>query len=107
MSKTTATLAAAATVVLSVIGAASASADVVMRQTVAVRTAVLRPAFVRPHVPPRVTGGEAARIRYQIHEHHQLQRMAAADGVVTRREQARLNHDAAQVRHLIHVAKTN
>jgi cytochrome c oxidase assembly protein Cox11 len=54
-----------------------------------------------------VTPGEAARIRYQVKEHKQLQRMAMADGQITRREQARLAHDAAQVRRLIHRAKNN
>ena len=74
---------------------------------------VLRPVVVRAvhvvhrPVPSGISAGEAARIRHQIHEHHQMQRIANADGEITRREQAWLARDAAQVRHLIQTAKTN
>ncbi|HEV7633311.1 MAG TPA: hypothetical protein VGO41_10015 [Steroidobacteraceae bacterium] len=73
---------------------------------------VLRPVVravhvVRRPVPSGISAGEAARIRHQIHEHHQMQRVANADGEITRREQAWLARDAAQVRHLIQTAKTN
>ena len=86
----------------------NAAGAVVVARPVVVRPVVVRAVRVvhRP-VPPVISAGEAARIRHQIHEHHQMQRVANADGEVTRREQAWLARDAAQVRHLIQTAKTN
>jgi hypothetical protein len=88
---------------LAALGAGSASAHVVVRPVIALRPVLVRPVVVRP----AITAREAARIRYQVHEHHQMQRMAAADGVITRREHYWLQRDAAQLRHQIHVARTN
>ena len=45
--------------------------------------------------------------RFQVKQHHQMQRRANSDGAVSRREHAALARDAAQVRHLIKAAKTN
>lgn len=72
-----------------------------------VRPAPVRAVVVHRHLPPAISPGEAARIRYQLKEHQQMKRRAHADGTVTRREQAILSKDAAQIRELIHTAKTN
>ena len=80
----------------------SSAAEVATRATVA-PTARIAP---RP-LPSGITAAEAARLRHQVQEHKQLKRMALADGEITRREQARLNYDAAQVRRLIAKAKNN
>jgi hypothetical protein len=69
------------------------------------RVAATRPAEHRPNPGPGVSPGEAARIRFQVKQHHQMQRRANADGGVSRREQAVLARDAAQVRHLIKAAR--
>jgi hypothetical protein len=69
-----------------------------------VRTVVVRP--VR-HIRPDITRSEAARLRYQYHELQQAKRRAAADGVITRREDAWIDHETHQLRRLYHVAKTN
>jgi hypothetical protein len=71
------------------------------------RAAAARPVAHRPNPAPGVSPGEAARIRFQVKQHHQMQRRANADGGISRREQAILKRDAAQVRHLIQTAKTN
>jgi hypothetical protein len=71
------------------------------------RGAAARPAEHRPHAVRDIGPGEAARIRYQVKQHHQMQRRANADGSVSRREHAALARDASQVRKLIHTAKTN
>jgi hypothetical protein len=71
------------------------------------RAAAARPVAHRPNPGPGVSPGEAARIRFQVKQHHQMQRRANADGGISRREQAILKRDAAQVRHLIQTAKTN
>jgi hypothetical protein len=85
-----------------------ASSQAQAHRAVVVRHIVTSPQAVSPrHIPTEISRMEAGRIRHQVHEHKQLQRMAGADGVVTRREQARLNYDAAKVRALIHKAKTN
>jgi hypothetical protein len=104
----------AAAALMTFAGAEASARVVVVARPVVVRPVIARPVIARPvvvaHRPlprPAITPGEAARIRYQIHEHHQMQRMALADGVVTRREQVWLHRDAAQVRGLIHTAKTN
>jgi hypothetical protein len=71
------------------------------------RVAAARPVEHRPNPGPGVSPTEAARIRFQVNQHHQMQRRANSDGGVSRREQAALARDAAQVRHLIKAAKTN
>lgn len=71
------------------------------------RVAAARPVEHRPHAGRDIGPNEAARIRYQVKQHHQMQRRANSDGTVSRREQAALARDAAQVRKLIHTAKTN
>ncbi len=78
-----------------------------------VRVAVVSPVrvvAVRPvvyAVRPDITRHEAARLRYQHHELQQAKRIAAADGVITRREDAWLDHEAHQLRRMYYVAKTN
>lgn len=69
-----------------------------------VRAVVVRP--VRPYRPD-ISRVEAARLRYQYHELQQAKRYAAADGVITRREDAWIDHEAHQLRRLYHIAKTN
>jgi hypothetical protein len=104
-SKLSANSAAAVSLVLlslSTIDASVAATPVATRAAVAPGIRVAH----RP-LPPGISAAEAARIRYQIKEHKQMQRAANADGEVTRREQARLAHDAAQVRRLINTAKNN
>lgn len=86
------------------LGAASLAAQA---RGPAVHPVPVRAAIVHRHQPPAITPGEAARIRYQVKEHQQMKRRAAADGVITRRERAILGKDAAQVRRLIQTAKTN
>jgi hypothetical protein len=71
------------------------------------RTVVSHPVTPRPHPGTEINPGEAARIRHQVQQHHHMQRRAAADGEVSRHEQAILARDAAQVRHLIHAAGRN
>ena len=71
------------------------------------RAVAARPVQHRPHLGHEVTAGEAARIRFQVKQHHHMQRRANADGTVSRHETAVLARDAAQVRHLIKTAKTN
>ena len=71
------------------------------------RATAARPVQHRPNPGPGISPGEAARIRFQVKQHHQMQRRANADGGISRHEKAVLARDAAQVRHLIHTAKTN
>jgi hypothetical protein len=71
------------------------------------RAVAARPVTVRPQPASGISPGEAARIRYQVHQHHQMQRRAGADGEVSRHEHGVLARDAAQVRRMIHVAGTN
>ena len=71
------------------------------------RAVVSHPAAPRPHPGTEISPGEAARIRHQVQQHHHMQRRAAADGEVSRHEQAILARDAARVRHLIHTAGAN
>ncbi len=54
-----------------------------------------------------ISPDEAKRLRYQVQQYHQMQRHAGADGLITRTEQARLDHKAGQLRRLIGLAKTN
>ncbi len=70
------------------------------------RAAAARP-ITPPHTGPGITPGEAARIRFQVQQHHHMQRRAAADGEISRHEHIVLARDAAQVRQLIHTARRN
>jgi hypothetical protein len=54
-----------------------------------------------------ITPDEAKRLRYQAQQYQQMKRYAGADGLITRAEQARLNHKAATLRRLIQKAKSN
>lgn len=54
-----------------------------------------------------ITPNEAKRLRYQVQQYQQMKRHAGADGLITRAEQARLNHKAAQLRRLLQKAKSN
>lgn len=54
-----------------------------------------------------ISPNEAQRLRYQFQQYQQMKRYAGANGLVTRAEQARLNHKAQQLRRLIQKAKTN
>ena len=54
-----------------------------------------------------ITPNEAKRLRYQVQQYQQMKRLAGADGLITRAEQARLQHKAAQLRRLLQKAKTN
>jgi hypothetical protein len=74
--------------------------------TVTRATDVARFERVRP-LPDGITAREAARLRYQHQELKQLQRRANADGEVTRREQFKINQQAAKLRRMVHIAKNN
>ena len=78
-----------------------------MVAALAVGTLILMSAAADAGTRPGIGPNEAKRLRYQVQQYHQLQRYAGADGVVTRAEQARLNHKAAQLRRLFRKAKTN
>jgi hypothetical protein len=77
------------------------------------RPAVFRPVAVRAnpdvarHRPDGVTRSEAARLRYQYSQLQLMKRKAAADGDVTRREQARIEHQQKKLRRLLNIAKNN
>lgn len=73
----------------------------------AVGTMILMSAAADAGTRPGISPNEAKRLRYQVQRYHQMQRYAGADGRISRVEQARLNHQAAQLRRLIHAAKTN
>jgi hypothetical protein len=92
-----------ATALLIALGLVTATAAIAHQP----RTTAARPLAQRPHPGTSINSGEAARIRFQVHQHPHLQRRANADGTVSRHEQAALARDAAQVRHLIQTARTN
>lgn len=54
-----------------------------------------------------ITPNEAQRLRYQVQQYHQMQRIAGSDGQITRAEYARLKHKQQQIRRMIQAAKTN
>jgi len=54
-----------------------------------------------------ITPDEAQRLRYQVQQYHQMQRIAGSDGTITRAEAARLQHKQQQIRRMIQAAKTN
>ena len=54
-----------------------------------------------------ITRNEAQRLRFQVQQYHQMQRIAGSDGTISRAEQARLNHKAQQLRRKIQAAKSN
>jgi hypothetical protein len=57
--------------------------------------------------PPGISDREAAILRAQYHEIKHLQRVARADGEVTRREHARIQYQQQKLRHMIHRARNN
>jgi hypothetical protein len=54
-----------------------------------------------------ITQDEAQRLRFQVQQYHQMQRIAGSDGTITRAEAARLKHKQQQLRRMIQAAKTN
>lgn len=58
-------------------------------------------------LPPGITPAEASRLRNQHQDLLQLKRKVHADGDVTRREAAVLEHQSAQLRRMAHRAKNN
>ena len=78
-----------------------------MVAAIAVGTMILVSAAADADTRPGISPGEAKRLRYQVQQYHQMQRHVRADGLITRAEQARLNHKAGQLRRLIQIAKTN
>ncbi|MGQ0428840.1 MAG: hypothetical protein ACT4UQ_02780 [Gammaproteobacteria bacterium] len=74
---------------------------------IAIGTLILVSAAADASTRPGITPDEAKRLRYQVQQYKQMKRYAGADGVVTRAEQARLNHKAQQLRRMIQKAKTN
>ena len=57
--------------------------------------------------PPGISGREAAILRAQYHQIKHMQRVARADGDVTRREHARIQYQQQKLRHMIYRAKNN
>jgi orotidine-5'-phosphate decarboxylase len=53
-----------------------------------------------------IDGDEAKRLRHQVQQYQKMKRHAGLDGVITRAEQARLDHKAQQLRRLLQKAKT-
>ena len=78
-----------------------------MVAAIAVGTMILVSAAADAGPRSGISPDEAKRLRYQVQQYHQMQRHAGADGLITRAEQARLNHKATQLRRLIQFAKTN
>mgnify|MGYP001604590295 CR=1 FL=1 len=78
-----------------------------MVAAIAVGAMILVSAAADAGTRPGFSPDEAKRLRYQVQQYHQMQRHAGADGLITRAEQARLNHKATQLRRLIQAAKTN
>jgi hypothetical protein len=74
---------------------------------IAVGTMILMSAAAHADTRPGINPDEAGRLRYQVQQYQQMKRYAGADGLITRAEQARLNHKAEQLRRLIMHAKTN
>lgn len=74
---------------------------------VAIGTLILVSAAAEAGTRSGITPDEAQRLRYQAQQYQQMKRLAGADGVITRAEQARLDHKAQQLRRMIQKAKTN
>ncbi len=74
---------------------------------VAIGTLILVSAAADASTRPGINPNEAQRLRYQAQQYQLMKRYAGADGVITRSEQARLNHKAQQLRRMIQKAKTN
>ncbi|MGQ0384309.1 MAG: hypothetical protein ACT4UP_06475 [Gammaproteobacteria bacterium] len=74
---------------------------------IAVGTLILVSAAADAGTRSGITSDEAKRLRYQVQQYQLMKRYAGADGVITRAEQARLNHKAQQLRRMIQKAKTN
>ncbi len=78
-----------------------------MVAAIAVGTMILMSAAADAGTRPGIGPDEAKRLRHQVQQYHQMQRLAGADGLITRAEQARLNYKAEQIRRRIRLAKTN
>ncbi len=74
---------------------------------IAIGTMILMSAAADADTRSGIDADEARRLRYQLQQYQQMKRLAGADGVITRAEQARLNHRAQQLRRMIRQAKTN
>ncbi|HEY7739939.1 MAG TPA: hypothetical protein VIB01_04930 [Steroidobacteraceae bacterium] len=74
---------------------------------VAIGTLILVSAAADAGTRPGITPDEAQRLRYQAQQYQVMKRIAGADGVITRAEQARLDHQAQQLRRMIAAAKSN
>ncbi len=74
---------------------------------IAIGTLILMSAAADAGTRSGITPDEAKRLRHQAGQYQKMKRYAGADGVVTRAEQARLNHKAQQLRSLIQKAKSN
>lgn len=74
---------------------------------VAIGTLILVSAAADAGTRSGITPDEAQRLRYQVQQYQVMKRYAGADGVITRAEQARLDHKAQQLRRMIAAAKSN
>jgi hypothetical protein len=74
---------------------------------VAIGTLILVSAAADAGTRSGITPDEAQRLRYQAQQYQVMKRIAGADGVITRAEQARLDHQAQQLRRMIAAAKSN
>jgi hypothetical protein len=74
---------------------------------VAIGTLILVSAAADAGTRSGITPDEAQRLRYQAQQYQVMKRIAGADGVITRAEQARLDHQAQQLHRMIAAAKSN
>jgi hypothetical protein len=74
---------------------------------VAIGTLILVSAAADAGTRSGITPDEAQRLRYQAQQYQVMKRIAGADGMITRAEQARLDHQAQQLRRMIAAAKSN
>lgn len=56
---------------------------------------------------PSITPNEAQHLRHQVQQYHQMQRIAGAEGNISRAEYARLKNQQQQIRRMIQTARTN
>jgi hypothetical protein len=77
-----------------------------MVAAIAVGTMILMSAAANADTRPGINPDEAKRLRYQVQQYQQMKRYAGADGLITRAEQARLDHKAGQLRKLLQLAKS-
>jgi hypothetical protein len=74
---------------------------------VAIGTLILVSAAADAGTRSGITPDEAQRLRYQAQQYQVMKRIAGADGMITRAEQARLDRQAQQLRRMIAAAKSN